>query len=101
VNITEIDDALSAALHSLSAAQAVLRKSLPGRSIDVLQKADGLHPRASASQLIEKRVAEAEAIVKRQDDTADALLAQLADLNVQVDKFGDAQLAPRKTAGGA
>jgi hypothetical protein len=39
-NITEIDDALSAALHALSAAQATLRKSLPGRAIDVLQKAE-------------------------------------------------------------
>ena len=39
-NIAEIDDALSAALHALSAAQATLRKSLPGRNIDVLRKAD-------------------------------------------------------------
>jgi hypothetical protein len=39
MNISELHDALSAALHALSAAQATLRKSLPGRSIDVLSKA--------------------------------------------------------------
>ena len=45
-NIIEIDDALSAALNSLAAAQAVLRKSLPGRSLDVLRKID--EPRVAA-----------------------------------------------------
>jgi hypothetical protein len=37
--IGEIDTALSNAILALSAAQAVLRKSLPGRSLDVLSKA--------------------------------------------------------------
>lgn len=47
-DISELDDALSAALQALSAAQATLRKSLPGRSIDALQKAHlGDDPRAS------------------------------------------------------
>jgi hypothetical protein len=52
MNITEIDEALSAALQALSAAQATLRKSLPGRSIDVLCKSDlsdDALPRASCS----------------------------------------------------
>jgi hypothetical protein len=40
MNISEIDDALSDALNSLAAAQATLRKSLPGRAIDVLRKSD-------------------------------------------------------------
>jgi hypothetical protein len=62
-NISEIDDALSAALHALSAAQAVLRKSLPGRSIDVLQKSDLFDPRAS-----------------RSDDASTKALAALDDL---------------------
>jgi hypothetical protein len=45
MNITEIDDALSAALNSLATAQAILRKSAPQRSLDVLRKID--EPRAS------------------------------------------------------
>jgi hypothetical protein len=40
MNITEIDDALSAALNSLATAQAILRKSAPPRSLDVLRKID-------------------------------------------------------------
>jgi hypothetical protein len=65
MNIAEIDDALSAALHALSAAQATLRKSLPGRSIDVLRKSDLIDalPRAS-----------------RSDDVLTRTLATVADL---------------------
>ena len=74
MNITEIDDALSAAIYSLAAAQSVLRKSLPGRSIDVLRKADLDLPRASAKPLT----------------TADyaAALADLEDLAARVAKLG-------------
>jgi hypothetical protein len=79
-HITEIDDALSAALHALSAAQATLRKSLPGRSIDVLQKADLAEPR----------------------DVADIALAQLADADRRLERLEatsdlEAQYATRKT----
>ena len=79
-HIAEIDDALSAALHALSAAQATLRKSLPGRSIDVLQKADLAEPK----------------------NVADIALAQLADAERRVERLeaqGDieSQYTPRKT----
>jgi hypothetical protein len=47
MNITEIDDALSAALMALSAAQATLRKGASTRDLDVLRKADLDPPRAS------------------------------------------------------
>jgi hypothetical protein len=40
MNITEIDDALSAALHALCAAQATLRKGASTRDLDILRKAD-------------------------------------------------------------
>jgi hypothetical protein len=40
MNITEIDDALSAALNSLAAAQAILRKGASTRDLDVLRKLD-------------------------------------------------------------
>jgi hypothetical protein len=40
MNITEIDDALTAALNSLATAQAILRKSAPPRSLDILRKLD-------------------------------------------------------------
>jgi hypothetical protein len=43
-NISEIDDALSAAINSLAAAQAVLRKSRPGSALDILRKADHVEP---------------------------------------------------------
>jgi hypothetical protein len=46
MNITEIDDALSAALMALSAAQATLRKGASTRDLDVLRKLDN-EPRAS------------------------------------------------------
>jgi hypothetical protein len=50
-NISEIDDALSAALMALSAAQAVLRKGVSTHDLDVLRKADltDALPRASRS----------------------------------------------------
>jgi hypothetical protein len=83
-NISEIDDALSAALHALSAAQAVLRKSLPGRSIDVLRKSDlsddHLPPHAFVPP-----------------DPATKALAALDDAAKRLDRL-DAQHAPRKTA---
>jgi hypothetical protein len=71
---TDLDDALSAALHSLAAAQDVLRKSLPGRSIDVLRKLDD-EPRVSG------------------DDVAKRALDSLADLQRSVDalKAADAK----------
>jgi hypothetical protein len=86
MNISELDDALSAALNSLAAAQAVLRKSLPGHSIDVLRKID--EPRASARPLTLADY--------------DAALADLEDLAQRVAKLGaemdmDARHAPRKT----
>jgi hypothetical protein len=88
MNISELDDALSTALHALSAAQATLRKSLPGRGIDILQKSDLLDalPRAS-----------------RSDDASAKALAALADaerrvVQLEASRDLDAQHAPRKTA---
>jgi hypothetical protein len=83
MNISELDDALSAALHSLAAAQAVLRKSLPGRKIDVLRKADLDLPRASDA-----------------GDAASRPLALLEDAKRRVERLEaqrdlDAQHAPR------
>jgi hypothetical protein len=84
MNITEIDDALSTALHALSAAQAVLRKSLPGRSLDVLRKDALSEPRASAAS-----------------DPKERALALLADAERRIERLEasrdlDAQ-TPRKT----
>lgn len=64
MNITEIDDALSAALNSLAAAQAVLRKSLPGRSLDVLRKLSDAEPKVDPLALLddaERRIERLEA----------------------------------------
>jgi hypothetical protein len=91
VNINEIDDALSAALHSLAAAQAVLRKSLPGRSIDVLSTLDDPEKFVTARQRVDGRAA------------PDRALAALADaerrvVQLEASRDLDAQHAPRKTA---
>jgi hypothetical protein len=74
MNFSELDDALSNALHALSAAQATLRKSLPGRAIDVLRKSDlldnALPPRDSLS-----------------DDAATKALAALADATSRIERL--------------
>jgi hypothetical protein len=81
MNITEIDDALSAALMALSAAQATLRKGASTRDLDVLRKADLDPPRAS------------DAVTKALDTLADAE-QRLERLEAARDI--DAQM-PRKT----
>jgi hypothetical protein len=52
MNFSDLDDALSAALNSLAAAQAVLRKSLPGRSLDVLRKLADAEPKVDPLVLL-------------------------------------------------
>jgi len=84
MNITEIDDALSAALNSLAAAQAILRKSAPPRSLDVLRKID--EPR----------------VVVDSYDPAKRALGVLDDAERRIERLEaqrdlDAQHAPRKT----
>jgi hypothetical protein len=86
MNISEIDDALSDALNSLAAAQATLRKSLPGRSIDVIRKANGLAPPRTSFT----------------SDAATKALAQLADLErrataIETARALDAQHTTLKT----
>jgi hypothetical protein len=91
MNIAEIDDALSAALHALSAAQATLRKGASTRDLDVLRKLDD-QPRAST------------ALVGRDGSGAIAKAATaLADLERRVARQEaqrdlDAQYPARKTA---
>jgi hypothetical protein len=60
-NIAEIDDALSEALHALSAAQAVLRKGASTHDLDVLRKSDLIDalPRASRSDDVLAKLDEA------------------------------------------
>jgi len=84
---TEISRAVTAIRDLAEIIERIEKASWPETQNDVLRKADGLHPRASASQLLAKRVAEAETIAKRQDDMASALLAQLADLNASLDRL--------------
>jgi DNA repair ATPase RecN len=83
-NITEIDDALSAALHALQSAQAALRKSAPSRSLDVLRKADLDPPRANGDDLA-KALARLEDHNRRHDAAAATVLAQMDDLQRRVD----------------
>ena len=85
MNITEIDDALSAALMALSAAQATLRKGASTRDLDVLRKADLDPPRAS------------------EDDVAKRALGILDDAERRIERLEaqrdlDAQHERRKTA---
>jgi hypothetical protein len=76
----DIDDALSAALNSLAAAQAILRKSAPPRSLDVLRKMQEPHP---------------DDIAKRAEDLLADLERRTAALEGARDM--DAQHALRKT----
>jgi hypothetical protein len=85
---SEIGRAVTA-LRELSEIIERLEKSTwPESQNDVLRKADGLHPRASA--------------VLGGDDIAKTVLAKLADANARLDRLGaardlDSQHAPRKT----
>jgi hypothetical protein len=66
-NIAEIDDALSEALHALSAAQAVLRKGASTHDLDVLRKSDLIDalPRASRSDDVLAKLDEANRLLDR------------------------------------
>jgi hypothetical protein len=76
-HITEIDDALSAALNSLAAAQAILRKSAPPRDLDIIRKADLAEPQPRDN--IAKRALDALADLERR--VADLKAADAARAN--------------------
>jgi hypothetical protein len=94
MNISELDDALSAALNSLAAAQAVLRKSLPGRSIDVLRKTElaDAEPRANGDDFV-KALALLEDHNLRYDAKVADFRAQMDDLQRRIDELKEADAA--------
>ena len=84
-DISELDDALSNALHALNAAQAVLRKGASTRELDILRKAN-LADR-------EPRAGQGDAIVKASLD----MLADVERRMAQLEAQRDLEAAPRKT----
>jgi hypothetical protein len=55
MNVSELDDAISAALMALSAAQLTLRKGASPRDLDILRKAHlGDDPRASRGDVMKR-----------------------------------------------
>jgi hypothetical protein len=85
----EIDDALSAALLALSAAQATLRKSLPGRAIDVLTKAH-LYTRSQSDFY------DAAKVSLRVLDNAERRVARLEAVRDIEEQFKPRRIAPRE-----
>jgi hypothetical protein len=77
-NLTAIDDALSDAINSLAAAQSTLRKSLPGRAIDVLRKADHVEPQPS-DDIAERALAMLETLTRQVDELKAAAAKRIAD----------------------
>jgi hypothetical protein len=99
MNVSELDDAISAALMALSAAQLTLRKGASPRELDILQKAFlGDDPRASTSKpLSVDAIIKANAAFDAQMESMSATLDEIRKGLDALEAGRDADSQARKT----
>jgi hypothetical protein len=101
MNLSELDDSLSAAINALSAAQATLRKGAANRDLDILRKLDDPpQPRPDAAEIA---LAALDDLTRRVNELKDADATRAnADAMRKFDRTAaradlDAQHSPRRT----